>query len=272
MTTTVVTRRGVTIRHLLKPVLIAGLVAIGGLALFETMLTPIIHRQRQEHLVSDFLDRRPSIGVGDALAVLQIPAIDFNSIVAEGDSRGVLRGGPGHVPSTPAPGESGNSVIVGKSSRYGSPFDKLDKLTEGDAVFVQVRGGATSEFLVRQVAHLHDGEPLPTSDAPTELTLVTSEGGLFSGGSVAVVATPSTATTATGAGTQPPVVLRTPRSAQQVLAVPIWLGAVVVLLALAKRMRRVVTLVPVLVAVGPMVAYAALRLMFAFDVAFPATH
>lgn len=69
-----------------------------------------------------------------AIALLEIPAIDFEAYVLEGTSGSVLAKGPGHYPDTPLPGEAGNSAIAGHRTMYGHPFHDLDLLEPGDEI------------------------------------------------------------------------------------------------------------------------------------------
>jgi sortase A len=79
------------------------------------------------------------IALGDAIAVLRIPALgaDYGYAVVEGVSRRDLQRGPGHYPGTAMPGEIGNVVISGHRTTYGAPFSKVGELREGDAVVVE---------------------------------------------------------------------------------------------------------------------------------------
>ena len=77
---------------------------------------------------------------GKALAVLDIPRIQLdNKVVVEGVGRGELRKGPGHVPSTVAPGQPGTFGISGHRTTYGAPFYRLDELAKGDTITVVTR-------------------------------------------------------------------------------------------------------------------------------------
>ena len=45
------------------------------------------------------------------------------------------------MPSTPLPGQPGNSVISGHRTTYGAPFHELDTLVEGDIIEVETALG-----------------------------------------------------------------------------------------------------------------------------------
>lgn len=82
-----------------------------------------------------------AISQGDALALLELPAIDATYAVVEGVQVSDLREGPGHYPWTPLPGERGNSAIAGHRTTYGAPFGRLDELEPGDEIYVSTLWG-----------------------------------------------------------------------------------------------------------------------------------
>ena len=59
----------------------------------------------------------------------------------EGTSSGDLLKGPGHLPSTPLPGQGGEAVLVGKSTTAGAPFADVARLRRGDVVTVRTGQG-----------------------------------------------------------------------------------------------------------------------------------
>jgi sortase A len=79
-----------------------------------------------------------------AFALIRIPTIDrlaegWN--VVEGVSVADLKNGAGHMPSTPLPGQPGNSVISGHRTTYGAPFHELDELVAGDRIEIETAIG-----------------------------------------------------------------------------------------------------------------------------------
>lgn len=50
---------------------------------------------------------------GDAIGLIEIPAIGFREYVVEGTDTANLRKGPGHYPETPLPGQRGTAAIAG---------------------------------------------------------------------------------------------------------------------------------------------------------------
>jgi len=84
----------------------------------------------------------------EAVALLEIPAIDLRAYVLEGTDRSVLAKGPGHFPGTPLPGEAGNVAIAGHRTMHGHPFHDLDLLEPGDAIYT----GTNDHISVYRVA------------------------------------------------------------------------------------------------------------------------
>lgn len=85
---------------------------------------------------------------GDALARLEIPAIDVDKVVVRGVDVPDLRKGPGHYPSTVLPGNEGNSAIAGHRTTYGAPFNRIDELNPGDEItLTSIQGKFTYRVL-----------------------------------------------------------------------------------------------------------------------------
>lgn len=87
---------------------------------------------------------------GDVVARITAPSIGLDAMVVELkglDDVENLKRGPGHVPGTALPGESGNCVISGHRTTYGAPFRDVDRLRPGDPVVLQTPGGRY-EYLV----------------------------------------------------------------------------------------------------------------------------
>ncbi|HYZ28134.1 MAG TPA: class E sortase [Thermoleophilaceae bacterium] len=81
---------------------------------------------------------RRHLGDGQALGRLRIPHIHANFVMVEGTDAGSLREGPGHYPDTPLPGMPGTVAIAGHRTTYLAPFNKLDKLRNGDEVRLEM--------------------------------------------------------------------------------------------------------------------------------------
>ena len=115
------------------------------------------------------------IPVGTPVASIEIPKIGLRRIVAEGTTSDDLRKGPGHLRSTPLPGQHGNAVIAGRRTTYGGAFADLGKLRIGDQINVTTPFGAF-HYLVHDVETLASGDPDRLGATMTDnLTLTTSD-------------------------------------------------------------------------------------------------
>ncbi len=84
----------------------------------------------------------PPPSAGEPVAILTIPRLDIEAVVVEGSAATQTMQGPGHVRSTPMPGERGNAAIVGRRTTYGAPFADLDRLRPGDRIIATTPRGA----------------------------------------------------------------------------------------------------------------------------------
>ena len=91
---------------------------------------------------------------GGAIGLIEIPKIGVDKAIVEGVGVEDLKGGPGHYPETPMPGQPGNAAIAGHRTTYGAPFNRLDELVAGDAILVTTSQGefryeVETSFVVR---------------------------------------------------------------------------------------------------------------------------
>ena len=162
--------------------LVALSLAVALFIAYEFVYTGQLERRSQRALLSTF-QQRLAAGQFDApdtpvengpVAVVRIPAIGLEQVVVQGSSPEDLKQGPGHLPSSPLPGEFGNAVVVGHRLTYGGPFADIGRLAEGDTIDV-LTGQGHFTYTVTGVAVVKPGEPDvvgPSSDS--RLTLVTS--------------------------------------------------------------------------------------------------
>jgi sortase A len=106
---------------------------------------------------------------------MQAPSIGLSEVIVEGTSANDLASGPGHLPTTPLPGEAGNSEIYGRSVTFGAPFGNVHKLRPGAMITVTTGQGV---FGFRVIDVRGPGDPLPSAQqvGPASMTLVTSAG------------------------------------------------------------------------------------------------
>jgi sortase A len=169
------------------------------LALFAAYLflfTPLQASRAQHRLLSEL---RPPTGLavltghvppeGDAVAVLDIPALHLDQVVVQGTSAADLTDGPGLMPGSALPGTPGNTVIAGRRYLYGKPFSALGSLTSGDKIQI-VSAYGTFNYKVTGTQVVEPGQSDPI--APTKnnrLTLVTSNASLAPTDRVVAIAT-----------------------------------------------------------------------------------
>ena len=75
------------------------------------------------------------------IGTIEIPSIGVTKSMYEGITLTTLDHGPGHWPGTAMPGQFGNVVIAGHRVSHDKPFRNLDKLVEGDDVFLTTDDG-----------------------------------------------------------------------------------------------------------------------------------
>lgn len=160
-----------------------------GLFVADQLVGRLAFATRQDHLSGAYNDptvARPDRGAPEL--VMQVEELDVNLVVADGSSADILRGGPGLMTGSPLPGEPGNAVILGRSSRFDAPFGFVENLSEGAVIIIRQRAGQVAKFEVEDVKvvdadEFEDvvGEGVPIEGAPDDepatLTLVTSAGG-----------------------------------------------------------------------------------------------
>jgi sortase A len=103
---------------------------------------------------------------GEPFAFMSIPVIGLEDVVVyEGVDTDTLKNGPGHMRSTPIPGQPGNAVLSGHRTTYGRPFFDLDQLTAGDDIIVETAIGThtyrVTELLIVAPTDVWVTEPRP---------------------------------------------------------------------------------------------------------------
>lgn len=165
-------------------------------ALLQMLVLGTLAQQRDQHLrYAEFrselaqataptgeLDYRGRpIAPGSPVALLSIPRLGLQQVVVDGTASGALMAGPGHLRSTPMPGQAGVSVVMGRGSTYGAPFRRLATLSAGDRITVQNATGKVS-YTVQDVRRAGDPiPPAPSGATAGRLTLVTAQGSGFIG-------------------------------------------------------------------------------------------
>jgi len=137
------------LRFLASVMMVSGALLIGDAGATLLWQEPLswLSAQREQGQLEDalasppqrVLDRKPL--KGDAIGRIAIPSVGVSEYVVEGTGTGDLRKGPGHYPSTPLPGDRGTTAIAGHRTTYGAPFRRLDDVSRGDRVTVDMPYG-----------------------------------------------------------------------------------------------------------------------------------
>ena len=107
---------------------------------FNLSEVPVQYRTAYQQILSVAPPDPPTASPQAALTI-EIPALNINAPVVEGDSWDDLQRGVGHHPRSANPGEAGNMVLAGHDDIYGSIFKDLSKLKPGDQVVVTTQTG-----------------------------------------------------------------------------------------------------------------------------------
>ena len=111
--------------------------------------------------------------VGNPVGILEIPRLGLDQVIVEGVGSEQLAAGPGHYPSTPLPGQSGNAAVAGHRTTHGAPFYGLATLVPGDRIQVTTLQGRFTYRVDRtMVVDPSDTAVLAPSARP-QLTLTT---------------------------------------------------------------------------------------------------
>jgi len=259
------------------------LLAVLALWVADLVVGAASHAEHQRHLAAEFGQPLADLGVGDASYVLQIPALGVNEVVVEGSTVTELRGGPGRRLDSSVPGDSGNTVIQGQSSRFGGPFGELSALEGGNSIYLRSRAGQVRAYKVTKVRTVGSGDT-KYLDAlgPSRLTLVSSAAGPLDGRRVIVTAAADDRATEqkADATSTPPApeekfAEEEPsydvRSFGGALLLVTGIGLLVVGLLGASGLRREYSLGPVLIVAGSSIALGAVLILFNLSAVLPTT-
>jgi sortase A len=112
---------------------------------------------------------------GEAFAFLRIDKIGLDEVMFEGVDPRTLKSGPGHMESSPLPGQPGNAVLSGHRTTYGRPFFDFDLLEIGDEIEVESAIGMHI-YVVREIEVVQPTDVWVTNNrAGAWLTMTTCE-------------------------------------------------------------------------------------------------
>ena len=132
-----------------------------------------LYAQLRQELAEDTAPLGGVVAPGTPVALLSSGRGIHNEVVVEGTTSAQLTSGPGHLSGTQLPGQSGVSVLFGRSVTYGAPFGQIAGMKVGDPIKVVTGEGS---FVYRVTAVRRPGAPLPAplGAGQSRLTLVTS--------------------------------------------------------------------------------------------------
>lgn len=160
------------------------IVLILGLFVYAKVFTPMSEDRAQTLLEKKFtpalLNGVAPVGYpikgGSPVALIEIKDINVRRIVIEGTRAEELAQGPGHLVGSALPGQPGTSAILGRSSRYGSAFSRLNELKPGQQVTVTTAQGVHTYEVVDSTVRSADDSAAFTGER-NMLLLITGVGG-----------------------------------------------------------------------------------------------
>jgi sortase A len=112
-----------------------------GTGLYTARQQDVLRGELQQR-IEDPRARPGTVLPGDAYAIIRIPSIELNDVVVQGTTTDALKKGPGHYEKTSDPWDGRGRVgIAGHRTTYGAPFWSLDRVREGDDVFLRTELG-----------------------------------------------------------------------------------------------------------------------------------
>jgi sortase A len=102
---------------------------------------------------------------------IQIPAIDVDNVIVQGDDWEQLKKGVGHHIGSAQPGQGGNVVLSAHNDIFGEIFRHLDKLSPGDEIIISTEVRSYT-YLVRKIEVVEPTDVwvmAPTEHASTTL-------------------------------------------------------------------------------------------------------
>lgn len=160
------------------------LVLILGLFVYAKVFTPMSEDRAQALLEKGFapalLNGVAPVGYpiesGTPIAIIEIDDINLRRVVVEGTKAEDLSKGPGHLVGSALPGQPGTSAILGRSSRYGSAFSRIDELKSGQEIAVTTAQGVHTYEVVDSTVRSANDSAAFTGER-NMLLLVTGVGG-----------------------------------------------------------------------------------------------
>jgi sortase A len=133
-----------------------------GSFIYSKVFTPMSEGRAQTLLEKEFvpalLNGIAPVGYpiksGTSVALLEVKDIDLRRVVIEGTKAEELAKGPGHLVGSAIPGQPGTSAILGRSSTFGSAFDRIDELKIGQEIVITTAQGVHTYEVVDSTVRL----------------------------------------------------------------------------------------------------------------------
>jgi sortase A len=139
----------------------------------EARSQTVLYQRLQEQLaqIGGIVPPLGPTAPGSPMAILDIPSIGIHDmVVVEGTSPENLMLGPGHLRTTPYPGQAGVSEIFGRRATFGAPFARIDELRPG-AFIETITGQGEATYTVAAVGN---SKERIVDSAPNRLLLFTA--------------------------------------------------------------------------------------------------
>jgi sortase A len=141
----------------------------------------VLYAQLRENLSGATTPIGGVIKPGTPIALLDAPRAGLrDQVIVEGTAPSDLRAGPGHLRTSPLPGQPGVSVLFGRSLTFGGPFARVTALHPGDRLRVTT-GQGSFVYVVDGVRHPGDPTPSLLAAGSSRLMLETTTGSAFGG-------------------------------------------------------------------------------------------
>jgi len=141
----------------------------------EARSQSVLYDQLREGLAGGTTPYGGVIAPGTPIALIDAPSVGTRGlVVVEGTDSAMLRLGPGHRRDTPLPGQSGISLLYGRSVTYGAPFDNVSGLKSAQT-FTVTTGQGVFRYRVDDVRREGDPLPAPLTAGGSRVVLETSE-------------------------------------------------------------------------------------------------
>lgn len=127
--------------------------------------------------VPDGVREWPTLRRGQVLAIMEIPRIKKRIYSVSGIRASDLKRGLGHFPSTPLPGQFGNSAFAGHRTTFGAPLFHIDRIKAGDEIVVTTITNQRYVYVVDEpprVISAQDAGVILTTDPTVARLTITS--------------------------------------------------------------------------------------------------